>query len=250
MMKKWKLGLSILPCLLLAGCTNQVSVYTFVNRKILPNGFSPEKTFYVHLPEKFAGIKLMLKVEKALKAKGFVVVADKSKADYFVKFDVSMKKEKAIVNRSVYIPGEYRVTTGDIGGVPYRQSAYSSGTTICVPQLCTFYAKSLFLHVYEKKGWFDKEAAVWAGFSIIVEEGDSNLDKSLDYLLIALFGDFGKVTQKDKKVKTSQLEKDVKALRQEYGVPFRQVKLRWSKKRRAKKYGGKRWVVSSYLPKK
>ena len=214
-MKVRNLILLTMSIILLGSCAKdsgmRITTNTFANKEIIPKGFQKNDSFSITTKQKgdelFAK-EVSQKIATVLEDRGFVVKTD-GDADFNLNFSFGMEKSTHTRDVPVYIP--------DYGYWCYHHCCrYGCGYTIAyVPEEYTIFNKILLVEVY-KNG---KKIPVWQGTARSYEE-HSDLRDSIDYLLITVFKNFGKNTQKYIKSKMERNDQEVIKLRQRYFKPI------------------------------
>jgi len=196
----------------------RVTTNTFANKEIIPHGFKKGSSFSISTKQKGDPLftkEVSQKIATILKDKGFVVKAN-GDADYELNFSFGMEKSIHVRDVPVYIPDygcwHYHSCHGCCGcGYGYRV-AY-------VPEEYTLFNKILLIEVFKETGLVSKERIpVWQGTAQGYEE-NSDLRDGVDYLLITVFKNFGKNTQKYVKSRMEKNDESVTRLRQRYFQP-------------------------------
>ena len=149
------------------------------------------------------------KIATIIEGKGLVVKSE-CDADFNLQFSFGMEKSTHTRDVPVYIP--------DYGCWGYYDCHHccNYGYRIAyVPESYTLFNKILLVEVY-KNG--DK-VPVWQGTAQSYEE-HSDLREAIDYLLITVFKNFGKNTQKHIKSKIEKNDSEVLQLRRKYFQPI------------------------------
>lgn len=190
----------------LTSCTQKylVSTNTFIDSKIIPQGF-PQNTKFVVIPvdgKSLFSDEIRHKIEKILESKGYLIAHDTSKADYGVFFDCSISSEAGTITVPRYIPGQTQTTKGNVYGsygnfASYNQTTQSSGTTVYIPQDYIYYIRTLQVSVYnvDRLQNHKLELPIWSGSAVSSGE-NGDLRTAIDYLLVSTFDHFGKSTGK------------------------------------------------------
>jgi len=195
------------PLMLLSACTKRlpVTVSTIADVKSIPNGFSTDSSFCIlpaqknnQLLSKEMSYKIMRKLEQ-LNYK-FTNAED---ADYYIKFDYSINQTTKTITVAKYIPAETTITKGKVNKngkstTNYQEETIKPGTTIFVPELCTFYNKEINIIVFDapKYRHNNTEENLWEGSAASSEENNDPRE-NIDYLITSALNRFGKDTRKN-----------------------------------------------------
>jgi hypothetical protein len=221
--KTFLFGMSLL---LFSSCAREYHVVStsFADSSEIPCGFPIGSSFYVATLDKLADKtslnplldrEIINKVERLLENKGYFVERNQKHADYILAISFSVTKSKELVNVTHHIPGETSTTYGRGTFGKYEETTTTSGTSVSVPELQTFFTKQIQLRVFDsalyKSDKTTDDTQVWHGEASNCDQ-DSDFRVTVDYLLIAAFRNFGKNTYKKVHTRVYSDDKDVKKL--------------------------------------
>jgi len=211
----------------LLSCTHhyKISVDTYADRYLIPNGFSIGSSFAIFPDKEDSSIfskEVSQKIAQILKDRGYKLESVK-KADYVLVFNSAITSTTTKINVPKYIPGETHTTSGSVSGNSgyvgsYSERTESSGKIVYVEQDYTFFTRGVSVYVYDAKRYRkDKqEDQVWSGLAI--SSGENNdLRYVVDYLLVSVFSYFGDNTNKSVKINMAEDDEKVRHLRAELG---------------------------------
>lgn len=178
--------------LFLGSCGKQhVSVVSnaFADKSVIPRGFTPGDSFSIkpaNENDELFSKEVGQKIKILLNDRGYRVKT--AGADYDLVFAFDMKKSKHTRLTPIYTPGY----------VPYydpyyyhRYSYHHTYTTTYVPEQYTRFDKKLVVAVHDNTGIEKK--TIWSS-AAVTSELDSDLRRTIDYLLITIFQNFGQDT--------------------------------------------------------
>lgn len=198
--------------LLMPGCVRRIQVHTntYLDSKVISNGFVKNKTFAVFGDSFVDGVRqndvlatkeLVGKIKVMLEASGFEVT-ENSMADYFLLFNYGCQSHTYTYNALRYIPGQtYTSNATFINQYGYygqcNKTTTGSGSYTYVPEQRIVYYKFLSFYIYDGAGWEkviqDQKVSsshVWFGTASGIDEY-ADLRSFLDFLLVAMFRVFG-----------------------------------------------------------
>lgn len=220
----FKFTFVVILALMLTSCAHNIHIShnAYANSKAIPQGFKTNSSFAVgHVTGESSMLsqEVAHKIECILASKGHSVQSEKL-ADYKLVFDYDMTQSKKTVYVDEYIPGKTITTYGstyDHGHTQlYEEKTQESGKIVSVPEVRTYFNKSLMLQVYDAQysKAYHKQAPLWQGSAACSDQED-DLRDALDYLLVTAFKSFGRNTQKNLEITVSSDDKDVAVLRSE-----------------------------------